>query len=134
MAAKKPQSSVFKQLTRREREILEVIHRLRTPTLSEIIQEMDAPSARAAIRTHLNIMEEKGYVTHTKRSREFVYEACQNRETEAKSLFRSLLANFFDGSFKKALTSHLSDPDTKLDRAEIEEIESLLDQIKKKKN
>lgn len=132
MAAKKKSASVFKHLTRREREILEVIHRLKDPTLSEIINEMDAPSVRAAIRTHLNIMEEKGYVTHTKRGREFVYAACQNRDTEAKSLFRSLLANFFDGSFKNALRSHLTDPEAKLNPSEIEEISDLLAEIKAK--
>lgn len=121
---------VFPKLARREREILEIIHRLEAPTLSQIIEQMDSPPVRAAVRTHLNVMERKGYVTHTKSGREFVYHATRNRGTEARSLFKGLLANFFDGSLKKALTSHFNDPETRLKSDDIEEITRLLEDLR----
>lgn len=121
---------VFPKLARREREILEIIHRLEAPTLSQIIERMESPPVRAAVRTHLNVMERKGYVTHSKSGREFVYHATRNRSTEARSLFKGLLANFFDGSLKKALTSHFNDPDTRLKSDDIEELTRLLEDLR----
>lgn len=124
-------SPVFSKLSRREREILEIIHRLGTPTLSQIIEEMDSPPVRAAVRTLMNVMERKGYVRHEKAGREFVYHATQSRTTEARSLLRGLLANFFDGSLKNALTSHFSDPASRLNDQELDELSMLLKDLKK---
>lgn len=121
---------VFPKLSRREREILEVIHRMGSPTLSQIIERMEAPPVRAAVRTLLNVMERKGYVTHTKSGREFVYHATQSRVNEARSLLRRLLANFFDGSLKNALASHFSDPASRLSPAELEELSDMVKQLK----
>lgn len=131
-ASESSDAPVFHKLSRREREILQVIYRLKSPTLSEIIEQMSSPPVRAAVRTHLNVMERKGYVYHTKAGREFVYHAAQSRTTEARSLFRGLLANFFDGSLKNALKSHLTDPDAKLKDAEIAEISGLLEHLKER--
>lgn len=122
---------VFPKLARREREILEIIHRIGSPTLSQIIDEMEAPPVRAAVRTLLNVMERKGYVTHTKSGREFVYHATQSRSTEARSLLRGLLANFFDGSLKNALASHFSDPASRLNEKELDELSKMVEGLKK---
>ena len=86
---------------------------------------------RAAVRTLLNVMERKGYVTHTKTGREFVYHATQSRATEARSLLRGLLANFFDGSLKNALASHFSDPASRLNETELDELSKMVDGLKK---
>lgn len=122
---------IFSKLARREREILEIIHRLGSPTLSQIIDEMESPPVRAAVRTLLNVMERKGYVAHTKAGREFSYHATQSRTAEARSLLRGLLANFFDGSLKNALASHFSDPASRLNEAELDELSKMVDGLKK---
>ena len=127
----RPDHPVFPKLARREREILEIIYRMGSPTLSQIIDEMESPPVRAAVRTLLNVMERKGYVTHTKAGREFVYHAAQSRSTEARSLLRGLLANFFDGSLKNALASHFSDPASRLSETELDEVSKMVEGLKK---
>ncbi len=121
---------VFAKLSRREREILEIIHRLGAPTLSQIIDRMHSPPVRAAVRTLLNVMERKGYVSHAKSGREYIFQATQSRICEARSLLRGLLANFFDGSLKSALMSHFNDPARRLNSAEIDELAEMVEELK----
>lgn len=113
-------------LSRRERELLEIIHRLGSPTLTEIIGHMHQPPVRAAVRTLLKVMERKGHIHHSKRSREFVFHANRSRDSEGRSLFRRLLTNFFDGSLTNAISSHFAATPESLKQSEIEEISNLL--------
>jgi predicted transcriptional regulator len=70
-------------------------------------------------------------VTHTKSGREFVYHAKQSRVTEARSLLRGLLANFFDGSLKNAIASHFNDPASRMNEKELDELSKMVEELKK---
>jgi predicted transcriptional regulator len=128
--AESDHSPTYPSLSRREREILEIIHRLGTPTLSEIIAEMSDPPVRAAVRTLMNILERKGHVSHGKQGREFVYHATRSREQEGGSSLRRLLSTFFKGSMKDALASHFADSPQSLKQAELDEIAELVDRLR----
>lgn len=124
------QKPVYPSLSRREREILEIIHRLGTPTLTEIIAEMHEPPVRPAVRTLLNVLERKGHVHHGKQGREFVYHATRSRQQEGGSSLRRLLTTFFKGSIKDAIACHFADSPEGLKDSEIDEISELLTELR----
>lgn len=131
MAKSEPDSTpTYPSLSRREREILEIIHRLGTPTLSEIIAEMSDPPVRAAVRTLMNIMERKGHVSHGKAGREFVYQATRSRVLEGGSSLRRLLSTFFKGSLTDAIACHFSESPEALNEGELDEIAELVDRLR----
>ncbi len=127
-----PRKDPFKKLSRRERELLEIIHRLNNATVTQIMDAMEHPPTRPAVRALLGVMERKGYLTHTKAGREFVYESAVPQEAAASSLFRGLINNFFGGSLKNALASHLSETGEKYSEAELEELSEIVNKARKR--
>lgn len=117
-------------LSRRERELLEIIFRLKKATVTEIMAEMEDPPTRAAVRFLLRVMEEKGHIVHGKKGREFVYEATQPRQTVGKSALHNVLTTFFDGSLQKGLGAYLADPQTQYDGNELEELAEMIDRAR----
>lgn len=117
-------------LSRRERELLEIIYRLRNSTVTEIMDEMEEPPTRAAVRFLLRVMEEKGHISHTKRGREFVYEATQPRQSVGKSALHNVLHTFFDGSLQKGLGAYLADPKVRYDGDELAELARMIEEAK----
>lgn len=126
-----PKSNKLPPLSRRERELIEIIFRLQKSTVSEIMAEMEAPPTRAAVRFLLRIMEMKGHVSHTKKGREFVYQASLQRQAVGKSALVNVLSTFFDGSLRKGLGAYFSDPKARHEEDELEEISRLIEEAKK---
>ena len=118
-------------LARRERELLEIIYRLKKSTVTEIMGEMEEPPTRAAVRFLLRVMEEKGHITHTKRGREFVYQATQPRQSMGKSALHNVLQTFFDGSLQKGLGAYLADPKIPYDADELARLAQMIEETKK---
>ncbi|MGV3660854.1 MAG: BlaI/MecI/CopY family transcriptional regulator [Prosthecobacter sp.] len=117
-------------LTRREREIMEIVFAAGAATLAQIQDQMaDAPT-RPALRSLLTILENRGHLKHRKEGREFVYEATQSREKAGRSSFRRVLSTFFGGSVTQALAAHLADPKSSFTKAEIAELKALIDSAK----
>jgi BlaI family transcriptional regulator, penicillinase repressor len=125
-------SDPFKKLSRREREILEIIHRLESATVTEIIDGMEKPPTRPAVRALLGVMERKRYISHTKSGREFVYQASVSKKAAANTLLEGLLNNFFGGSLKSALATHLDNPDTEYTETDLKELSDVINQARSK--
>ena len=120
------------KLSRREREIMEIVYALREATLSEILDRIDSPPTRPALRSILGILENKGHLTHQKRGRQFVYQPTQAREQVGRSAFASILQTFFDGSLERAVASHFTDPNAKYSDEDIEELVAHLESLKRR--
>jgi BlaI family penicillinase repressor len=109
------------ELSRRERQIMDVIYARKEASVLEIQKGLpDAPSA-TAIRTLLRILEDKGHVRRRKEGREFVYLPTQPRQNAGFQALQHLLATFFEGSIESALAAHLTGnkngiPDSELRR------------------
>ena len=126
------ESPLRSDLSRRERQILEVLYRLGDATASQIQAEIPDELANATIRTQLRILEEKGAVTHRRDGKRFVYRPAQSHRSAAETALRKLLEVFFGGSVEEALSTHLADPNTRLSPEEIRRLRRLLDQHQKR--
>lgn len=119
--------SELSQLSRREREIMEIVYETGSATLTEILGRVQDPPTRPALRSILGILESKGHLKHGKRGREFVYRPTAARKRVGRSALKRVLDTFFSGSLGEAVASHMSDPAGDLSDEELDELMALVE-------
>lgn len=119
-------------LSKRERQIMDVVYRLGEATATDVVREMADPPSRTAVRTLLRILEEKGHLQHRAEGQTYVYSPCHPREQVGRSAFHRVLDTFFDGSLEKAVAAHLGDEGTDLTPEELSRLVKLINQARKK--
>jgi BlaI family transcriptional regulator, penicillinase repressor len=119
-------------LSRRERQIMEIIYRRGEATAAEVHAELVDPPSKTAVRTILRILEEKGRLKHKQLGLAFVYVSCRPREQAARSAFRGVLDTFFEGSLEKAVAAHLGETMGRLSADELDRLAELIRQARKK--
>jgi BlaI family transcriptional regulator, penicillinase repressor len=118
-------------LSRRERQIMDVLYARGSATAAEIRDAMpDAPSY-SAVRTLLRILEEKGHVRHEQDGPRYVYLPTVARDNAKRSAMRHMLRTFFDGSAEQAISALLDDESTKLSEAELERLARMINQARR---
>jgi BlaI family penicillinase repressor len=115
------------QVSRRERQVMDILFRLGKATAQEVMDELPDPPSYSAVRALLAILEEKGLVKHAKDSRRYVYMPTVPEKKAKRSALKQLLATFFEGSPEKLVASLLDPEDQKLSADEIAKIRRLLD-------
>jgi BlaI family penicillinase repressor len=100
------------QLSRRERQVLDVLYRARRATCAEVQKTMTDPPSYSAVRTFLRILEEKELVRHEQDGARYVYIPTVERERASRSALRHVLNTFFEGSVTQAISA-LLDEDSK---------------------
>ena len=94
-------------LSRRERQILDVLHQLGRADAGQVRSALDDPPSYSTVRTLLSVMEVKGLVTHTERGRTYVYAPVTPAHVARRSALRHLVATFFGGSVEDAAVALL---------------------------
>jgi predicted transcriptional regulator len=126
----KSKSLSLHQLSRRERQILDVIYAQKQATVAEIQDRIpDAPSY-STVRALLRIMVDKGYLLHQQEGNRYVYSLALKRQSVEKSALRQMLQSFFGGSVEKAVVALLSSPDTKLSPEELDRLSNLIEEAR----
>ena len=129
MELKKNNSAVL--LSRRERQILDVLFRRKEASALEIQGEMtDAPSY-SAVRALLRILEEKGHARHREDGPRYVYLPVVEAETARRSALRHVLDTFFEGSAAGAMAELLGGDGGTLTKDELERMETLIAKARK---
>lgn len=118
-------------LSRRERQIMDVIYRLGRATVAEVIEQMDDAPSYSAVRAMMGILEEKGRLRHEQEGARYVYLPTVPREQVASTALKSVVRTFFDGSPGDAIAALLDLPETKLSKGELEQLTELIEKAKK---
>jgi predicted transcriptional regulator len=121
------------QLSKRERQIMDVIYAHGEATVTQVLSGLPDPPMRGALRTLLRIMERKGHLTHRQQGREFIYRPTKPRGQAGRSALGRVLDVFFNGSLENAVAAHLSDPrrGAKLSADELQRLSHLIEQARK---
>jgi predicted transcriptional regulator len=122
------------QLSKRERQIMDVVYAHGQATVAQVMAGIPDPPMRGALRTLLRILEKKGYLTHRKQGREFIYRPTEARGQAGRSALGRVLDVFFGGSLENAVAAHLSDPrrGARLTPEELRRISELIEKASKK--
>ena len=113
-------------LSRREREIMEVLYAAEGLTVAEIRARMPDPPGYSAVRALLRILEQKGHVRHDERGPRYVFSPVVSRAKARRSALRSLVQTFFDGSPEQAVAALIDDSRAKLSGAELDRLADLI--------
>ncbi len=118
-------------LTRREREIMDILHRRGRATAHEVLAELADPPSYSAVRTFLRLLEERGHVRHEQDGPRYVYTPTVARRDAQRSAIAHLVDTFFDGSVEDAVTTLVESSKPKLSKQELERIATLIAKAKK---
>src|SRR5256885_10772649 len=105
------------QLSRREREIMDVIYRTGRATAAEVLDQLAEPPSYSAVRALLRVLEEKGHLRHEEDGPRYVFVPTVPRERARASALRRVLHTFFDGSTEQAVAALLDLMAQKIGRA-----------------
>jgi predicted transcriptional regulator len=119
------------KLSRRERQIMDVIFRKGNATVSEVLAELPEPPSYSAVRATLGILEDKGLLRHRKDGRRFVYSPTITRRKARRSALRHILNTFFDGSAEGAVAALLEMQSSELSPEELDRIKKLIEEVQK---
>jgi predicted transcriptional regulator len=113
-------------LSRRERQILDAVYALGRASAVQVMAQLHDSPSKAAVRTFLRILEEKGHLVHAEEGRTYVYRASRPRERAGSGALRRVLDVFFGGSLEQAVAAHLGESADDLDEAELKRVAGLI--------
>ncbi|MFO0552931.1 MAG: BlaI/MecI/CopY family transcriptional regulator [Polyangiaceae bacterium] len=113
-------------LTRREREIMDVLHRLGRATAQEILDGLAAPPSYSAVRALLRLLEERGHVKHSVDGARYVYAPVVAPSRARKSALAHLVETFFGGSAVEAAATLIESSKAKLTDDELARLERVI--------
>ena len=118
-------------LSRRERQILDVIYHLGKATASEVLERLPDAPTYTTIRGLLRVLESKGHVRHEEDGGRYVYYPTLTKQHAAKSAIRHVVSTFFDDSPSRAMAALLGG-ERKLSSDEIDRLAELVERARQK--
>lgn len=119
-------------LSRREREILDILHRLGKASVQEVCEAMEAAPSYSSVRSLLGILVEKGIARHHEDGKRYLYSAAESSEQAAQSAIKRVVDTFFGGKIDGVVRTFLSDDEAKLSKEELDELSKLIEEARKR--
>ena len=120
-----PARSSHTSLTKRERQIMDVLYRLGRATAGELMSLLPGSPSNSTVRTQLRVLESKGYVRHQEHGLRYIYMPTVPRHFARRSALKHLVDTFFDGSSANVVAALLGG-ETRLSDEELERIAELV--------
>ena len=120
-------------ISRRERQILDVLFRVGRATVSEVREGMPDPPSYSAVRALLRILEQKGHVRHSQDGPRYVFMPTVRRDTAKRSALRHLVNTFFEGSSAAVLATLFEMSARDLTDEDLAQLKGLIDAARNSK-
>ena len=121
-----------RHLSRREREIMDIIYQRGQATAAEVMENLHDPPGYSAVRTLLRVLEEKGDLRHEQQGPRYVFLPTVTHEKAKRSALKRMLEVFFNGSTEAAVAALLDISQARLTPEEWERLGLLVERAKKK--
>jgi|SRR5512138_314078 len=118
-------------LSRRERQIMDIVYKLGRATVGEVMERLSGNPAYSTVRAQLRVLEEKGHLVHEEHGLRYVYLPKVPREVVRKSALKHLIDTFFEGSAGEAVAALLGKEGFKVSDEELARISELIQHAKK---
>jgi len=119
------------ELSRRERQIMDILYRRGRATASEVMGDLPGEPSYSTVRTQLRVLEDKGHVRHEEDGARYVYVPATPRRAARKSALRHLVDTFFDGSAEQTVAALLGGEGARLSEEELDRIAKLVMKARK---
>jgi predicted transcriptional regulator len=120
------------QLSRRERQIMDVIYARGSATVSDVQADLPDPPGYSAVRAMLGKLERKGYLEHEEDGPRYVYVPTVAREEVQETALQRMMRTFFDGSPARTVAAILDLSAAELSDSEIDEMAHLVEQARRR--
>jgi predicted transcriptional regulator len=117
-------------LSRRERQIMDLLYRLGRATAGEIMKALPGKPSDSTVRTQLRVLEAKGHVRHEEHGLRYVYMPVVPRRAVRRSALKHLVDTFFDGSAEKVVAALLGGEGRRLSDEELERSAELVERAR----
>jgi BlaI family transcriptional regulator, penicillinase repressor len=123
--------TVVAGLSRRERQILEILYQRGKASATEVREAMEDAPSNSAVRTLLGVLEEKGHVKRRAEGLKYVYTPTIARDKAKRSAVKHLLDTYFSGSPEQIVAALLDVSSTQLTREELDRIGQMIEKAKR---
>jgi len=113
-------------LSRRERQIMDVVHAKGQASAAEVLAALPAPPGYSAVRALLRILEAKGHLRHRREGARYVYVPRTSPKLARRSALKRVVSTFFQESVAQAIAALLETADTEVSDAELIKLEQLI--------
>ena len=124
-------ASLPSALTRRERQIMDILYKRSRATASEVMEDLPGHPHSSTVRTQLRVLEEKGHVSHEEQGLRYLYIPAVPRRAARKSALRHLVDTFFEGSTEKVVSALLGSDGGRLSPSELDRIAEIVSKARK---
>ena len=119
------------KLTRREREIMDILYRRGRATAGEVMQDLTGEPSYSTVRAELRVLKEKGHVRYEEQGLRYVYLPIVPRHEVRQSALRHMVETFFEGSTQKVVAALLGSEGSRISREELDRIAELVEKARK---
>ena len=109
-------------LSRRERQVMDILHRRGEATVAEIMEELPDPPTYSAVRSVLRILGEKKLIRFKEVGPRYVYFPAESTETARENVLAHVVETYFAGSPEQAVTALLRMSDVDMSENEIDRL------------
>ena len=118
-------------LSRREREIMDILYRDGALTANEVVERLEDRPSNSAVRTLLRILETKGHVKRQEDGMRYLYKPAISREKARRSALNHVLSTFFDGSPETVVSTLLDETASTLSSEQLDTLADLVERARK---
>jgi predicted transcriptional regulator len=120
----------MEQLTKREEEIMQVFWDINKGFVKDIIAKLPGNPPYNTISSVVRLLEKKGYLKYKQYGNTYEYSAKISKKRYTKHVFKNMMSNYFDNSYKKMVSHMVSE--NNLDQKDIEEMMKIIEENEKK--
>jgi BlaI family penicillinase repressor len=118
-------------LTRRERQIMDILYRRGRATVGEVLEDLPGSPTYSTVRAQLRVLEGKGHVQHNEVGLRYVYTPIVSRNAVRQSALRHIVDTFFEGSTHKVVAALLGGESSNVSDEDLDRITDLVEKARK---
>lgn len=118
-------------LSRREREIMDIVHRLGRASVADVMTALSGKPAYSTVRAQLRVLEDKGHVRHEEEQLRYVYLPAESPQKVRRSAVKHLVETFFEGSPEKVVEALVGRDADRLSDDELDRIAQLIERARR---
>jgi BlaI family transcriptional regulator, penicillinase repressor len=120
-----------RSLSRRERQIMDVIYELKEATVLQVLERLPEPPGYSAVRALMRVLERKGHLTHRQDGPRYVYTPLVAKEKARRNALRHMMRTFFDGSTEGVMAALLDISEKNLSEDDYLRLRELIDRARR---
>ena len=114
-------------LSRRERQIMDILYRRSRATAAEVMEGLPDPPSYSAVRALLRVLEEKGHARHKQDGPRYVYMPTVSRDRARQSALKQVVGTFFENSTEQSVAALLDMSADKMSDDELDRLAELIE-------